>query len=185
MDFWAKDEKLWTDFRSGCDDCFKVIYDTHARELLIYGKRLNNDYDLVANCVQELFANLIDRRSHLGPTNNIRFYLIKSFRTVLIKELKKNKMVSAEPLKIEREGEMQDSVEDQIIFEENNNERNDHLHSAISHLSPREREILYLKYYSNVSNKEIAELLSISYQSVKNTATRAIQKLKEEMMNVA
>ena len=77
------------------------------------------------------------------------------------------------------------SIEDRLIYDEQNKELSNQLNGAIDYLSPREKEILYLKFYSDISNKEISELLSISYQSVKNTATRAIQKLKEKMVNVA
>jgi RNA polymerase sigma factor (sigma-70 family) len=47
-------------------------------------------------------------------------------------------------------------------------------------LSKREQEILYLKYFAGSSNEEIAKLLNIKYQSVKNVAVSAIKKLKEQ-----
>ncbi len=185
VNLWSNDEMIWDQFRNGCDYSFKVIYESHAKNLILYGRRLNNNRDLVANCVQQLFANLLDRRKHLGPTNNINFYLLKSFRSILIKELKKAEKMDTEQFKVEKSASLEDSVEDQIIYQEYARQQKEHLYQAMNHLTPREKEILYLKYFSNVANKEIAEILSISYQSVKNTATRAIQKLKEEMMKVA
>ncbi|MEQ9217183.1 MAG: sigma-70 family RNA polymerase sigma factor [Cyclobacteriaceae bacterium] len=184
VNLWSNDKMVWDQFRNGCDYSFKVIYENHVQNLLLYGRRLNNDRDLVANCVQQLFANLLDRRKHLGPTDNINYYLLKAFRSILIKELKKSQRLTADELKIEQNTSV-NSVEDEIIYEESLRQQKKKLQSAMSNLSPREKEILYLKYFANIANKEIAELLSISYQSVKNTATRAIQKLKDEIMKVA
>ncbi len=185
INLWSNDKMIWDQFRNGCDYSFKVIYENHVQNLLLYGRRLNSDRDLVANCVQQLFANLLDRRNHLGPTDNINYYLLKAFRSILIKELKKAQKLNPEQLKVEKINSSSDSIEDKIIYEENLQQQKKELRHAINQLSPREKEILYLKYFANIANKEIAELLSISYQSVKNTATRAIQKLKEEMMKVA
>lgn len=182
---WSCDEELWDQFREGDNDCFELIYNTHIKTLISYGRRINNDHDLVANCVQQLFTNLLDRRKYLGPTNSIKFYLIKSFRSILIKELKKTRIMILEHSGNESQKEHEGSIEDRLIYDEQNKELSNQLSGAIDYLSPREKEILYLKFYSDISNKEISELLSISYQSVKNTATRAIQKLKEKMVNVA
>jgi len=184
VNLWSNDKMMWDQFRNGCDYSFKVIYENHVQNLLLYGRRLNNDRDLVANCVQQLFANLLDRRKHLGPTDNINYYLLKAFRSILIKELKKAQKLSPDELKIEQSTSV-DSVEDEIIYKESLRQQKKELQSAMNQLSPREKEILYLKYFANVANKQIAELLSISYQSVKNTATRAVQKLKDQMMKVA
>ena len=185
VNLWSNDKMIWDQFRNGCDYSFKVIYENHVQNLLLYGRRLNHDRDLVANCVQQLFANLLDRRKNLGPTDNINYYLLKAFRSILIKELKKAQKLSPEQLKIERSSTSVDSIEDEIIYEESLKQQKKELQSAMKQLSPREKEILYLKYFANVANKQIAELLSISYQSVKNTASRAIQKLKDDMMKVA
>lgn len=184
VNLWSNDKMVWDQFRDGCDYSFKVIYENHVQNLLLYGRRLNSDRDLVANCVQQLFANLLDRRKHLGPTDNINYYLLKAFRSILIKELKKARRLTPDELKITQSASV-DSVEDEIIYKESLRQQKKELQSAMNTLSPREKEILYLKYFANIANKQIAELLSISYQSVKNTATRAIQKLKDEMMKVA
>lgn len=48
----------------------------------------------------------------------------------------------------------------------------------LSQLSPRERQIITLIYYSNCSEREVASYLGISRNSVKIYKKRAIKKLK-------
>ena len=50
---------------------------------------------------------------------------------------------------------------------------------AMQSLSSRQREIVYLKFYENLEYQEIADLLTLNYQSVVNHVHRAIVKLRK------
>jgi RNA polymerase sigma-70 factor (sigma-E family) len=52
---------------------------------------------------------------------------------------------------------------------------------ALSHLPPRQREVLVLRYYGNLSEAEIAEAAGISKGTVKSTASRALEALQKIM----
>jgi RNA polymerase sigma-70 factor (sigma-E family) len=52
---------------------------------------------------------------------------------------------------------------------------------ALSHLPPRQREVLVLRYYGNLSESEIAEAAGISKGTVKSTASRALEALQKIM----
>ena len=54
----------------------------------------------------------------------------------------------------------------------------DQLAEAINQLPPRQKETIYLKFYKNLSNSEVAEIMQISYQSVGNNIQKAVHKLK-------
>ena len=50
---------------------------------------------------------------------------------------------------------------------------------AMTSLSPRQREIIYLKFYNNLDYDELAEILDINYQSVVNHIHKAMLKLRK------
>ncbi|MFD0919043.1 SigE family RNA polymerase sigma factor [Saccharopolyspora rosea] len=52
---------------------------------------------------------------------------------------------------------------------------------ALSALPPRQREVLVLRYYGNLSESEIADATGISKGAVKSTASRALDALKRTM----
>lgn len=52
---------------------------------------------------------------------------------------------------------------------------------ALSQLPPRQREVLVLRYYGNLSEAEIAEATGISKGTVKSTASRALEALQKIM----
>ena len=53
------------------------------------------------------------------------------------------------------------------------------LESAFHVLDPRERIIVYLRFYENVSQTEIAKRLNVSQMHVSRLQARALAKLKQ------
>jgi RNA polymerase sigma factor (sigma-70 family) len=56
--------------------------------------------------------------------------------------------------------------------------------AAMQQLAPRQREVLVLRYWSELTEAEIAEALGISRGAVKSTASRALDAL-EKIMEVS
>jgi RNA polymerase sigma-70 factor (sigma-E family) len=55
--------------------------------------------------------------------------------------------------------------------------------NALSQLPPRQREVLVLRYYGNLTESEIAEAAGMSKGTVKSTASRALEALQKIMAN--
>jgi RNA polymerase sigma factor (sigma-70 family) len=56
---------------------------------------------------------------------------------------------------------------------------------ALHRLAPRQREVLVLRYWSNLSEGEIARTLDISPGTVKSTASRALVALEKAMQKAS
>lgn len=52
---------------------------------------------------------------------------------------------------------------------------------ALRHLSERERQIVVMRYYVDLPEAEVAEILGISLGTVKSTASRSLAKLRTVM----
>jgi RNA polymerase sigma factor (sigma-70 family) len=48
-------------------------------------------------------------------------------------------------------------------------------------LTKRQQEAIYLKFYSNLSYKEVAAIMSISVDSIYNLISKAIDSLQHEI----
>ena len=55
------------------------------------------------------------------------------------------------------------------------------LYLAISKLSEKDREIIRLKYWEDLSNKEIGDILNVSAKTVSNRHSLSLKKLKDLM----
>ena len=50
--------------------------------------------------------------------------------------------------------------------------------AALDELSPRQREIIYLRFYQNLSYEEIADIMDLNYQTSRNLLYKAIRSLR-------
>lgn len=57
-------------------------------------------------------------------------------------------------------------------------EKKEDLKEAIADLTPRQREVIYLKYFEGLSTKELAEILQIRAQSIYNLVHDALENLR-------
>ena len=71
------------------------------------------------------------------------------------------------------------SIEAQIIQRETDEHQLKKLSQVLNKLTKREREVIYLKFYQEMDYEQIAALMSINYQSVRNLIHTAISQLKK------
>jgi RNA polymerase sigma factor (sigma-70 family) len=60
-------------------------------------------------------------------------------------------------------------------------EKNYIIGKALRTLTKRQQEAIYLKFYSNLSYKEVASIMSISVDSIYNLISKAIDSLQHEL----
>jgi len=172
------DAEIWERFKSGEEKAFSYIFDTYHLPLCEYGQRFTSDESLVLDSIQDLFFELARKKDKLSSTDNILFYLLKSLRLKIFANLRKNNRKVETVLDDERIDEFRLSYTTEVDQEEKEL-RLDRLAQAINELPPRLKETIYLKFYKNLSNKEVAEVMQVNYQSVGNSVQKAIGKLKE------
>ncbi|MCE5345423.1 MAG: sigma-70 family RNA polymerase sigma factor [Bacteroidales bacterium] len=181
------DVKLWDDFRANKEYALSQIYINNVELLFSYGGKYTNDEEILKDTIQELFFDLIRTREHLGPTDNIRFYLIKSFKRKLLRELgSRKKMSSLEDSNIRDDitsdnlaGVNHSSIEEDLISNEISSCKKELILKALDKLSPRLQEILFYRYTCDFKYDQICDIMLIEYDSARKMIFRAIKSLKE------
>lgn len=167
---------LWKDFRNGDEKAFETLLHLFYTPLYEYGFRFQKDESRLQDALHDLMISLWERREHLNDTQNLRLYLFKSFRHQIFRE-KQQKA----PLSIETEDTFlpiessffSESAEGEIIRNEVDFEKSAKIQHVLGKLTSRQQEILHLKFYENLSNEEIAELLQIGRPAVANLLYQA------------
>jgi RNA polymerase sigma-70 factor (ECF subfamily) len=181
----SSDYEIWRAFRGGDDNAYEFIYHRHARELFSYGFHIVKDRQLVEDCVHDLFVYLFQHRATLGDTDAIKYYLFKSLRRRVVEVLEKqNRLVqeSHAVADVYNNKELATCSEEVNIIEaEANVAQNRKLTEAIGNLPPRQKEAIYLLYFSNLGYEEIAAIMSLSIRTVYNQIHTAIQTLRKKM----
>ena len=73
------------------------------------------------------------------------------------------------------------SPEELITHQENETFKNKNILILLNNLPKRQKEAIYLKYYSGLKTNDIATIMEVNYQSVVNTIHKALKNLREEV----
>jgi RNA polymerase sigma factor (sigma-70 family) len=175
-----RDLVIWDNFREGNREALEIIYEDNYSPLFHYALKFTNDKDLIQDLIQELFVELINSGKKLAKTDNIRVYLLKALRNKILFQLaRKVKRQSHFP--DHKEFNLLDSIEAQLIKKEVDEDIQIRITSAVKKLSPKQQEVIYLRFYQDMPYPEIAGLFDVKVQTVRNLLTRAITQLKEEL----
>lgn len=177
-----KNQIVWDEFRKGSKMALETIYEDNYASLYHYGLKFTQDNDLIKDLIHELFIELIDSGSRLSRTDNIRYYLLKSLRNKLLKQLSE-KSKFTHKLTESAGFNLVDSIESQLIKNEVEEQLRNQVTTAIKKLSVKQQEIIYLRFYSDISYQEIAALFDVNIQTVRNLMSRAINSLKDDLQN--
>ena len=173
------DLELWQLLKKGDKTALERIYRSHAEALLRYGSKFVADQQLVEDCLQDLFVDLWRKRENLSDTDHIKRYLLVALRRNIVRQLERKvkKIASEEPEEYLFEATI--SIDEEIISKELNAEQTQILKNALAQLSERQKEAIYLKYYSGLDYEAICEIMDISYQSVRNVVSSALKALRK------
>ena len=169
----------WRDLRAGRHAALERLYRAHAPTLLRYGRQFARP-EAVQDAVHDLFTRIWERRTTLSPDAQPRPYLLFSLRNALIRSGKRAERVTELTERAHARDDAPDA-ETRIVAEEHAEARQRTLRTALDALSPRERELVELRFHQGLDYDEACEVMGISYQSARNTLVRAFGKLRGRM----
>lgn len=187
MDLRIKDrlywQKVWKRFNTGDREAFEEIYEEFVDVLFDYGTKITSDRDLLKDCIHDLFISLYKYRKNLVNPEYIEFYLIKSLRRNIVRQLKRERKLN--PI-VEKElvsFNLKFDLEDQIFRKDSVDNQLKSLSNIISELDNYKRELLYLKFHSGLNYREIGTLLNIKPDTAKKQIYRLLDDLREKYGN--
>ena len=175
------DAEIWTKFKNGDNDALSLIYAENSKRLYLYGLKLTANQSVIEDSIQDLFSDLVKNRKTLGDTDNIQFYLIKSFKRRLKRLLQKERRYNLNVNEEEYVFEITYSIEYDIILKEESNLKANSLLNALNGLTPRQKEAIYLKFTDGFNYEDISEMMEMSIESCRNLICKAIKSLKDSL----
>ena len=137
--------------------------------------------ELVKDTIQDLFADLWERRKNMASVNNIKAYLILSLRRELIRRISKvrKEHSGGQPVLLQ----FSFSPEDFLISSEQNSEDTRILSKSMFGLTDGQREVILLRFFNGLEFYEISQILEMNVQSVRNLLFRSLDKIRKDMSN--
>jgi RNA polymerase sigma factor (sigma-70 family) len=173
----TNDPDLHTKSGTDNDSLFSTLFTDNFDMLYNYGLHIIQDEESVKDCIQELFFRIWKNKIDLSAIENPKAYLVKGLRYQIINllELKNNSVKKTE---VEESLFMDFSPEDYYIQDQQESLTRKKVLEAINKLSPKQKEILYLRFFEDLEYDEISRIMKIKIQSVKNNLQRAYSPLR-------
>lgn len=163
------------------------LYQTYYPLMKKRAYSITRDYNVVDDLIQDAFLKLIPKIHLLRSLNCYKTtsYLVYTIKHVCIDYIRKKARYDKHAYSGSSE-DIADLIPDlQAATEENyiQDEENENIEKALFQLSERDRHLLYFKYNMGMSDKEIAKMLDIPVQHVRQYAARARHRAFDILSN--
>ena len=170
------DQAIIKKLNSGDKKAFKVVFDNYYNALCAFTYKYIPDLSESEDIVQEVFVAFWERKKDFDHINTIKAFLFTSTRNSCLNNLK-HKLV-----KQKHEAALIYDLESEQFFTNHVIEEETFilLYQEINSLPPSAQKIMLLAM-KGLKNREIAEKLSISENTVKTQKKIAYAKIKEKI----
>lgn len=154
-------------------DLLTELYIGHYTSLVRLAALLLDDVAASEDVVQEAYVRLASN-GRLPASDKALAYLRQTVVNLSRSAMRHRQVVERTlPVLAGREQTARDRMWDLLVRDE--------VVAALRMLAPRQREVVVLRYYAELPEREVAELLGISQGSVKAYAARGLDALAERM----
>ena len=169
------DEILFAKVEQGDKAAFTEIYRRYHKLLYVISHRYLMDEEMAKDAVQQVFLSLWEHRTKLHIGVSLKNYLVIMTRNHILNVIrdKHNSIV--------KNYEMAQSApeyEDNLVENLEKKELMSLFYKALDMLPPQKRDICLLKVQEELSNKEIADQLHLSINTIKTHYSKALKLLR-------
>ncbi|MGJ5641481.1 RNA polymerase sigma factor [Formosa sp. S-31] len=174
-------EEVFKEIAKGNEIAFREVYDAFRAPFYSTALKMTHSSDLAEELVQDVFVVIWEKRKLIGDAHNPKGYIFRIlhnqissyFRSVVLEKQRLNKYASS--LEIVKEESEVDVISDEEIEKK--------LYKAIDKLPVKQKTVFRLARIEGISRKEIAEILEISPNTVRNHLAAAQINIREYFAN--
>jgi len=175
-------ENVWTMLRNGDENALLSLYNHHYLGLINFGIKITGDRTFTHDCITQLLIELWDKRATLPVVNNVRCYLLTSLKHKILFEIKAKQIKDGKFANIESfQNHQEMSYEEHLIKLQTDEGLKQKLNKAFLKLTPRQKQLLQMKFFEDIDYNEIARSCNITRRTAYNIIHDSLKILKAEL----
>lgn len=181
MDRIVKDESYYIKaLKKGSYEAFDIVYDMYSSRLYGYCYQYTKSHEDTQDIVQEVFAALWRYRESIRDENTILYFLFQIAKNRLINRFRSQVNSPVFEEYVSYCDELKHSVNDtsRLVEFDDFKQKIKHIKSKLPSM---QRKIYEYSREQELSNKEIAGLMELSEQTVKNQLSLALKVFREKL----
>ena len=164
-------------FLDGDDNGFVEIIKDYKDGLILYINNFIGNIFIAEDLAEDTFVKIVTKKPRFSGKSSFKTWLYAIGRNVTLDHLRRNKATEISFDELPEIKEEEASLEAQYIKKEDKIT----LHHAMEKLNPQYKQILWLIYFENFSNREAAAVMKKSVRNTETLLYRAKQSLKTEL----
>ena len=164
-------------FLDGDDNGFIEIIKDYKDGLILYINNFTENIFIAEDLAEDTFVKIVTKKPRFSGKSSFKTWLYAIGRNVALDHLRRHKTTVVSFDELPEIREETESLEAEYIKKEDAKE----LHKALEKLNPQYRQILWLVYFENFSNREAALVMKKTVRNVESLLYRAKQSLKTEL----
>lgn len=165
------------------EQLYEIWYKKYVDEMYSYGMSFSLKKDDVLDIIHDVFLHLYEINYDCSDNTNIKFYLLCCMKNKIISFCRKETKYISVDINNELDFSLQPLYTN--VFEEENEQEafKKSIDKALTHLTNKQKEIIYLRFNQELSYEEISVLLNTTPKNVRKLTYRALEKLKGNIQN--
>ncbi len=165
-------------FLEGNEDGIVEIIRDHKDGLMLYLNGYVQNIHIAEELTEDTFVKLVVKKPKFSEKSTFKTWLYSIGRNIAVDYMRRNPKGKVIPL---------DEIASVLNDEENvlrayiQNEQKIFVHKALKRLNPEYRRVLYLVYFENFQNSEVAAIMKKSKKQIQNLIYRGKQALRLEL----
>ncbi len=159
---------------------FEDVFKSHYVRLTVFANKFINDIDVAEEIVSESLAQLWEKRESITFSSSVTGYLYTMVRNRSMNYLKHQK-VENEYVSYLIRNKLIDELPEHDTDPLLEKEMIQHIKLAVDSLPERCRQVFIMSRFDYLKNREIAERLNISQNTVERQITIALDKLRKSL----
>ena len=171
-------QEYWQYISNGKHGSFAEFYKEYFKKFYNYGRKFTNETTLIEDSIQEVFLLIWTKRDKIDTIALPNAYFFSTFKYILLEKIKTNHRSEGFA---DREMEPDFTIEETIISQENESAINNKLLSAMNTLTPRQKQVIFLRFYEGLSYEEVAVIMNITVKATYKIVARSLLSLRESI----
>ena len=172
------DKKYIESLKRGDFVAFNALFRKYSKSLYAFALGITKEMYIAEEITQMVFMKVWEKRAKIDEHFSFKSFLFSVTYNETISWLRKEK---SEKLKIDHIGSQKSYISDETNYTIEFNSINELANEIIESMPEKRQQIFKLSREQGLSNKEIANQLTISVKTVENQMTAALKTLKAKL----
>lgn len=175
------DTELFHRIQKGDEKAFTIAYELYNKLIYVLSYRYLMDEERAKDVVQYVFVKLWEYRAELNIGISLKNFLFTMAKNYILN------LIRNENTALEKQYEIAQQVlgyEDDLVEKLERREQMSLFYQALAKLPEQKKRICVMKIREEMSNKEIAERLNVSINTVKTHYAESLKLLRRELLKL-